>query len=164
MNSSLRNSSVRTFLCVRKDRHMPSDNVLFDARSDELSEYNGPFWLIEKSKQKFWRLEFNSFEPQIIPNKSSTTLQQKTLYFQRPVFLLMQSQPYFFRKANTQKTRKGGYCLLQFSPFQKGRRNFRDSRLDRRRKKPHRVLAALNPVRRNIIARVFFTQPLNYSW
>ena len=25
------------------------------------------FWLIEKSKQKFWRLEFNSFEPQIIP-------------------------------------------------------------------------------------------------
>lgn len=126
--------------------------------------YNGPFWLIEKSKQKFWRLEFNSFEPQIIPNKSSTTLQQKTLYFQRPVFLLMQSQPYFFRKANTQKTRKGGYCLLQFSPFQKGRRNFRDSRLDRRRKKPHRVLAALNPVRRNIIARVFFTQPLNYSW
>ena len=31
--------------------------------------YNGPFWLIEKSKQKFWRLEFNSFEPQIIPNQ-----------------------------------------------------------------------------------------------
>ena len=33
-----KNSSVRTFLCVRKDRHMPSDNILSDARSDELSE------------------------------------------------------------------------------------------------------------------------------
>ena len=69
MNSSLQNSSVRTFLCVRKDRrHMPTDNVLSDARSDDCQKvFNGRFWLIEKSKQKFWRLEFNSFEPQIIP-------------------------------------------------------------------------------------------------